>query len=292
MILRDISQISNLNFRLLDKFSSKSAGRKAATLWLTPPLPEQPIDEAGLLSESKRDDIRFSGGSNATQNHTVARYTWGDGRDTVLLLHDWGKSAAQVARLAQALSHEGYRVITFDAVAHGASSGAQTHVLETTEIIKCISREEGPFHAVIAHSVSAISAVLAIQEGTTTRKLVLSNTAASIDFYLREFCRQISISRPTMGRMSYYINTCMGRNLKEFSIVNLVPRLTTAGLILHDKYNDIVDYREALTLSKVWRNSDLRLTEGFDHDDFLAHPDIVRTILSYLKVREPAAQLN
>jgi len=291
MILRDISQFSNLNFRFLDKLSSKSAGRKAANLWLTPPARDQQADELGMLATARKDEIYFKGSGTGVEQ-TVVKYVWGGGKDTILLLHDWGKSAAQLAPMAQVLQDAGYQVISFDAVGHGASSGEQTHVLETTEIIEALSGDAAPYHAVIAHSVSAISAVMAIQEGVKVRKLILSNAAASIDFYLREFCRQIAISRPTMGRMSYYINTCMRRNLKEFSIVNLVPKLATPGLILHDKDNEIVDYREALTLSKVWHNSELRLTEGFDHDDFLAQPDIVRTILSYLEVGEPAIQVD
>ncbi len=280
MILRDPSTLARINFRILEKISQKSAAMKAAKLWLTPATEYIEPTDAGFLAGAQKAHLALNTES-APSEKRFTRYIWGTG-EPILLVHDWGQSAAQMAPLAAALVRHGFQVVAFDAVAHGDSPGEQTHLAETTAIIKELGKSSGTFSAIVAHSTGAVSAVGALQQGVQGRRLVLSNAAASIDFYLREFCRHISISRQTMGRMSHYINTSMGCNLKDFSIVNIIPKLNVPGLILHDKYNDLVDYEEALTLNQLWPTAELRLTEGLDHDNFLSQPEVIEMILSYL----------
>ncbi|MGV9195387.1 alpha/beta hydrolase [Microbacterium sp. MC2] len=62
----------------------------------------------------------------------VVTYEWGDGDRTVVLIHGWNGRASQFATLARELVAEGYRVVAFDAPAHGASSGRHTYIHDWT----------------------------------------------------------------------------------------------------------------------------------------------------------------
>lgn len=217
--------------------------------------------------------------SSADTYYTL--YTWGSG-PIVLLLHDWSASAAQVAPLAQHLVRAGFQVMAVDALAHGDSPGRQTDLNEFIEVIKDLHQKNGGFHAILAFSLGAVAAVMALQQGVEVKRLVVCSAAASIDTYLREFTSAIGVSRQTMGRISTLINTRMRRNIKDFSIINIVPTLGMPALIVHDKHDDVVKFAEAVTLSNLWPSSVLLQTEGCGHHGALAHATVVARIVDYI----------
>ncbi len=283
MILTDINLFTKLHFRILEKTSPKTAARKALNLWLTPPQYRPGTEEKLCLqnAEARRVLFKESVYQNSLETYYTL-YTWGKG-PAVLLVHDWGGSAAQVAPMAQAISDAGFQAIAFDALAHGDSPGQRTDITELIEVILDICNRYNDLHAMCGFSLGALAAVMALQRSARAEKLVVAASAASVDYYLKRFTHTIEVSRQTMGRISTLINTRLKRNIKDFSIINILPTLNISGLILHDKHDDIVSHLEAVALSKLWPMSKLHLTEGLGHQGLLNSRECMGHITDYLK---------
>ncbi len=290
MLLKDLTAITNYSFRILEKVSPKKASQKAARLWLTPPDYDVSQRELQAIQAAQIQvfSLAVNGNSEAEQLYTT--YSWGSG-PVVLLAHDWGGSAAQMAPLGQWLQKAGFHAIAFDAFGHGNSEGGQTHILEMAAIITDLSRRYNGVWGMVGHSAGALAAILSIQEGVAANRLVVSGAAASMDYYLRKFCGQIQVSRQTMGRMSHLLNTYVQRNLKDLSIINIVPTLNMPALIVHDKDDELISHSEAIALSKLWPGGEIRLSEGLGHDGVLTDDGVVDCIIDYLS-REQSLRVD
>lgn len=283
MIITKLNTTSKLHFKFLEKFSAKNAGRKGLSLWLTPPKYNPSTYESNILQLAKIKRIPFKESIYQSSIDTYyTLYGWGEEGPVVLLVHGWGGSAAQMTPLVKPLVESGFQVLAFDALGHGDSPGKQTDINETIDIIKDMSSKI-ELDGIIAQSTGAIASVMAIADGITSKKLVVCGAAASVDYYLRTFSQKLQANRQTMGRISYYINTQLKRNIKDFSIINIVPSLKQSALIIHDKNDEVVEYTEAVALSKLWSMARLHLTENLGHFGAFTDMAMLKTMIDYLK---------
>jgi pimeloyl-ACP methyl ester carboxylesterase len=61
--------------------------------------------------------------------------------------------------LIKPLSEPGYRVVTFDAQAHGRSSGSHVDFIEFAEAVQAVRNSIGLIEALIAHSFGAAASL-------------------------------------------------------------------------------------------------------------------------------------
>lgn len=283
MIITKLNATSRLHFKLLETFSAKNAGRKGLSLWLTPPKYKPSAPESHVLQMAKIRRVPFKESIyQLTLDTYYTLYGWGETGPVLLLVHGWGGSAAQMTPLVKPLVESGFQVLAFDALGHGDSSGKQTDINETIDIIKDLSTKI-ELDGIIAQSTGAIASVMAIADGVAAKKLIVCGAAASVDYYLRTFSQKLKASRQTMGRISYYINTQLKRNIKDFSIINIVPNLKQSALIIHDKNDEVVDYKEAVALSKLWPEARLLLTDSLGHFGIFKDGEMLKTMIDYLK---------
>ena len=85
-------------------------------------------------------------------------YNWDGEKETVLLLHGWESNSFRWRNLIGHLKREGYRVLAFDAPAHGHSSGSLFNVIRYTECTQTIVSRYNPDY-IIGHSVGGMTAV-------------------------------------------------------------------------------------------------------------------------------------
>ena len=134
-------------FRGADLLAPSLAGRLARDLWFTvpPTLAAAPLPPGARRSWSSRSAPRFA-------------VTSGARGPVVYFAHGWGGRGSQLTAYVEPLVAAGYRVVLFDAPAHGDSGPGpagprRTHGVEFGKALDAVSARFGPAHAVIAHSL-------------------------------------------------------------------------------------------------------------------------------------------
>src|SRR6266702_4946610 len=109
-------RLTRAAFATVQRASPRLAALWAERIFCTPP--RRPISErmATWLREGQRFTVTVS-------RRRVAAWSWGAQGPGVLLVHGWGSRGARFVDLGGALLASGFRVVTFDAPGHGASSG-------------------------------------------------------------------------------------------------------------------------------------------------------------------------
>ena len=148
-------------FGLLERLAPTIGSRWAVELWCTPPAVDMSLRMPPGVAAGEPVEAFWDG-------HRIAGEAWGDG-PPVYLVHGWGGCRAHLAVFVKPLVAKGYRVIAFDLPGHnesdsGALAAGRTTVIECAEALRAVVREHGPARAVVAHSLGAKAAALAMNK--------------------------------------------------------------------------------------------------------------------------------
>src|SRR6185436_19892625 len=109
-------------FRMLCAIAPALASRIAFRLWFTPSGPRVSDAARAFLATGETLDLTVNG-------RHVAAWIWASeprGRGpAIVLMHGWGGYAAQMQSFVAPLTAAGFRVIAFDAPAHGRSGASR-----------------------------------------------------------------------------------------------------------------------------------------------------------------------
>ncbi|MBD3223123.1 MAG: alpha/beta fold hydrolase [Caldithrix sp.] len=272
-------------FKLTEGLAPSLAGKLAAFLFFKP-LNRRPPHRQQV--DLNRAETQFIPLRNLPYYHnpsgTYTLYRRGAG-PAVLLVHGWGGNALQMAVLVDALVQAGYEAITFDAFAHGKSSGKRTNIMEFVAIIKDIEKRTGGLQAIIAHSLGGMAAAMAVKKGVTIGKLITINAPASIDFIFNAFAAQINVSEKSMQYVACLVERITRTPIDEFSAQQLMSDIQTPGLIIHDRHDKEVPVDQGRLLHENWVNSRLKVTHLLGHRRILRDQKTISNIIEYLNTR-------
>lgn len=259
----------------LGRISPKSAGRAAFRVMCTPiktkirPKDRQFLDTAGPL-QVKVNGINVRG------------FAWGEG-PTILLVHGWsGQSSdwqSYVARLLEA----GYKIIAFDAPAHGVSAGKFLPPSLYIKTLEAILSSTGRVYGIIAHSLGALATVLALSQLKLLppRKLVLMSAYKDVDtFFSDHFYASLNKSTLLQEAIQQY-RSDIGDSLSSRSLTDILPLIGAHKvLIVHDQEDVVSPVRIGKQLARRCPNAHLLLTTGLGHT--LNHAIVVDAIVQFI----------
>ena len=259
------------------------------TLWLTPPrfpAPAFPIEPkrfsltlptvplAGFPAELYPEVLGA--------HKTVACYEWlGDG-PTILLAHGWGGCAAQFAGWIKPLTQAGYRVLAYDAPAHGDSEGALASAPANAGTLKALTEwHGGPIQGIIGHSLGAIATTLALAGGVQARHVVFLAPICYVYDGLKNHGLREGLTEAEADALVAYFETEFSANLSVLSALERVaspPPLT----IFHDRADTSVPYEEAEIIAANWPGSTLVEVPRVGHTRILLARGVIQQALCAL----------
>src|SRR5659263_110012 len=124
--------------KFISFISPKLATLFAAKLFTTPTKHKIPKRELEMDGKSIQKLIKIP-----TINKKVVLYQYGESEKKILLAHGWSGRGTQLFKIADELIKVGYSTISFDAPAHGKSSGKTTIISDFIETILEIERQFG-----------------------------------------------------------------------------------------------------------------------------------------------------
>ena len=249
------------------------AAKQAVKIFSTP--------RKGKLSDIESDYL-----NTAAQETTVYKdiaiktYRWSGTKETILLAHGWESNAFRWKDLIEILKSEDYNIIALDAPAHGDSGSKIFNAVLYSECIHLIIKHFKP-SVVIGHSIGGTASALAINNyKLPVKKLVLLGAPSNFDEVIGNYVKIMGYNKKVVKAMNDYFVKHFGYLPAFYTIENFSKDIPSEGLIIHDKKDRIISYKDALHISKHYKNSRLIKTVGFGHG--LKNEVVYNHILEFL----------
>lgn len=257
---------------LLERFAPAIGARWATELWCTPPVVDASLRMPPGVPPSEPVEAYWSG-------HRVAGEAWGQG-PVVYLVHGWGGCRAHLGVFVKPLVAAGHRVIAFDLPAHndsdaGVLAAGRTHLVECAEAVSAFIRTHGPARAIVAHSLGAKAAALALTDGAEIERLVFLAPMGDFDFYLDMFAERHGFGPRVRDGLHRRLAQRIEMPLHETDLGFIGAKLEspTPLLVIHDPDDPDAPYRFSAEFIGSWPGAELVTTRGLGR---LAHYRILR----------------
>jgi pimeloyl-ACP methyl ester carboxylesterase len=262
-------------FRTVGAVAPGVAGRWAESIFCRPPRNEpRPLEEA-FLATGTRHTVQ-------SEEQDVAVWVWNDG-PVVVLVHGWGSRAGRFSALAQALVDSGFRVVLFDAPAHGASMGSQASLPQFSRALRVVGDTVGPVHGLIGHSLGGAAVSLAMRDGLQARRAVLLAPPADVVLFSHAFAKHLPIPLRAHNAMRRNLESRLQIAWEDLHIPTLARTMTAPALIVHDRDDPDVPYTHGEEIAAAWPGAELLTTSGLGHRAVLWDPEVIRRTVTFLR---------
>jgi pimeloyl-ACP methyl ester carboxylesterase len=258
-------------FGILSLVAPRLAGRVALRLFCTPQRHRVPGWEREIAA----------GGVRTIVGGRFAARSWGAG-PIVLLIHGWEGRGTQLGRFVDPLVAAGFRVVAVDGPAHGESPGRRTDLIEFTEALRRIGRDLGPLAAIVAHSFGGATSTLAIERGLDVGAIVLIASPSSIDEVLAWFEELVGLGRRARRAFRDEIEYRTRVKIADVEIYERVSELRVPSLVVHDRDDREVPFRDAERLSSRWPGARLLATDGLGHRRILKDDRVIAAVVAFV----------
>jgi pimeloyl-ACP methyl ester carboxylesterase len=273
---RWITGMLRLGFRFGGRVSPDTASQAAVWLFTRPYRSPILRKEEGLLAKARCYDLGHKNGKLAVME-------WGEG-PVLLCVHGWSSRGLRFSPLIEVLADAGYRVVAFDAPAHGRSSGSHIDLMDYVDALMQVSRKIGPLHGIAAHSFGATATLLALEKGLTAEKAVFFSALNGLRGPLDYLAEKLNMSAEVLQKVKRIFETRFNRSIESLEAVQIVPKLATPPLLVfHDHDDPLLPYHNAVDLTRVWKNSQLIGTLGSTHHSILDDPGVIRATVEFLR---------
>ena len=274
------TRMFRLLFAVLCRILPALAVRWADKIFFDPMAKPRPESELPWFDSANRTVLDFNG-------QQVAVYEWGTGSKTILVVHGWGSRGTRLGHLAEPFNRLGYRVVGFDALGHGDSSGKATNLLEIAGIIAALHEKYGPVHAMIGHSMGGMSISVALARfNLQVNRLVFVAAPLSMKYIIESFGAQINLTAKVLellrARVVQRFRRLYEVEIDELSPDVLIPKITVPAIIFHDRYDREVALHQGEGYARGFPNSQLVVTAGLGHRRILHDPEIVRQLVAFV----------
>lgn len=244
----------------LSSYLSKTfAGNKALALFCTPRKGQPNETQLDFLESAFQETLNY-------QNQAISTYRWPGQGTTVLLAHGWESNAGRWKKLVLALKKQNYNIIALDAPAHGSSGSKVFNAPLYAEFIKVVAQKHQP-SALIGHSVGGMASVMFQhkEQLKCIQKIVLLGAPSEFKGILNNYIGMLGFNKRIITQLNTTIQERFGKRPEAFSTAIFIQNITCKGLIIHDKYDPIIPYSDALLINNNFRNAKLITTEGLGH---------------------------
>ena len=259
-------------FGLLESSAPDLGARWAIELWCTPPAVEMSLRMPPGVPPGEPIEATWSG-------HRIAGESWGDG-PAVYLVHGWGGCRAHLGVFVKPLVESGHRVIAFDLPSHNDSdpgdlAPGRTTIVECAEAVGAFVHAHGPARAIVAHSLGAKAAALAVSRGTPAERLVFVAPMGDFSWYLDIFADRHGFGPRIGAGLHRRLDQRLGVPLFDTDISRLAGKIDNPPplLVVHDPDDPDSPYAMSEGIVDLWPGASLVTTRGLGR---LAHYRILR----------------
>lgn len=204
----------------------------------------------------------------------LVAWTWGRG-PVVLLAHGWNGRGTQMAAFVRPLVEAGFRVVTWDSIGHGQSSGAGATIVDFARAIEAVAEAVGGAHALIAHSMGGGAATIALHDGLALERAVFIAPPIDPGRWVAYFAKLLRLDEPVEASFLEALEARAGRPPEALHGERLAPSLRVPLLAIHDTDDREVPFASSVALTRAWPGAELVQTSGLGHQRILSDPDVI-----------------
>ena len=212
----------------------------------------------------------------------LAMTMWGEGERTVLLIHGWQQNRASLGPFVDPLVEAGFRVVAFDAPAHGDSAGERAHPTVYTEKIHEVGQLLGPLQGVVAHSMGGGSAVMALSRGLLADKVALLAPAVDWGYQIRLFTKTLGLNEKLTERFVQQQQENAGLGDRETNARLFAEHLDIPARVYHDPEDKQVLIEDSQALLHYWGRAELIRVADVGHGRLLRSETVISHVTDFL----------
>jgi pimeloyl-ACP methyl ester carboxylesterase len=248
--------------------------------------PPRPVHAEALatMADARRRVIRIPGLTR--RGVDVVVYEWGKGPRTVVLAHGWNGRASQFAPLVRELVAEGYRVIAFDAPAHGESGGRGTYLMDWIDVLATLQEQRGRFDAIVGHSFGGLATVVAVTGGVEADRVVAVASLSEADSLLTQFQGMLGHSDAVAAALrERFARRFFPAHADPFALLSAVRSPLAEGvplLVVHDDGDRMVPASESARILAAHPSARSLTTSGLGHARILASDPFLDAVVAFV----------
>jgi pimeloyl-ACP methyl ester carboxylesterase len=211
----------------------------------------------------------------------IMGYAWGEG-PIILFVHGWSNHSGMWQNYIAQLVESGYRVVAFDAPAHGQSSGNVLTPLRYMTVINAFIEHVGMPHTIVGHSYGAMCAVLSLRNREKyPGKIVLLGAFEGVHTILQSCAKQLNLTEKVQNAVRKHLKHMLGGDIESITVSHTLPQFSKSDvLIVHDKHDPVAPIGDAWAIANAKPNTSLLITKGLGHK--LRHNEVVDKVVGFI----------
>ena len=230
-----------------------------------------------ILEQANISDILIGG-------NMLKVYDWGESEKTIMLVHGWESRGTGLRSFVPSLLNAGYRVVAFDAPAHGYSSKGETSISDFTESVGLMI-EKSNAKKLISHSFGGVATTYALFKNQHLHidKYALLTTPDKFTERIDDVIQQVGIANNVKEILISKLKEIVGTDLDMLSVSEFVKNINVAkALIIHDKNDTLIPIERSLNVHHNWNESEFITIEGTGHFRILRTESVINQVVDFL----------
>lgn len=212
---------------------------------------------------------------------------WGDdgskNQPLVLLCHGWQSRGTTFYVLIDALVATGFKVLAWNAPAHGSSPGNKTDIFDMTKaLLEDLKQQNLRPVAFVGHSMGGAILGILGKYINLPKPIVMISSPSQILPVFQKFFDASHLPKKVQDLVFSRINQLGDYTLDEISLVNCQLQHEESALIIHDKSDKQVAFSEFEKLQTVWKKAHFHATNNLGHNRILRDEKIAELITQHI----------
>ncbi len=212
----------------------------------------------------------------------VMVYSYGYSKRKVLLIHGWNGRGTQLFKIADKLLENGFMTISFDAPAHGKSTGKTTMMNEFIETTMLLEKQFGPFEIAIGHSLGAMTVLNSVKQGLNIKKAIVIGAGDIITDIIKEFVTKLQLKSKMVNKIKFRFYKQFGEDIDNYSASTAAKEVKIPTLVLHDTEDNEVPVSCAQHIRQYLEQGEILITNGLGHNRILKDTFVINRIIEFI----------
>lgn len=276
---KPVARFARSLFPAFARLAPDVAANFALKLFLSPPRVKTPAWERPFIEGADTATLSVC-------NRPFRTYSWGGGKRTIVLCHSWGGRASQLGNFIAPLNAAGFRVVGFDAPAHGASEGKRTDMMEYSAAINAVVTHFSQVHGIVGHSFGAGNSLFAWERfGFEVSRMALIGCFSNATWVTERFGEILGIPEAVLVDMRATLERRHEGKLNwaSLDIGRFAQSYPGELLMVHDRDDQEIPYfhAEKIVATAARPGVSLMSTSGQGHRRILRDQQVIARVTNF-----------